>query len=150
MKKINDKSSPWLDCYNIKLKSINNDPTRLQVSSAGVVQTSPEPEILVEDHTSWIFKNPADSSQAYLTGISDDGTQTDKKYLEQYQNETLKELTKDTKKKLTQLNKDVYRAKYHEQQIVQKQLEASLNSGKKYEWPLHVVDTDYDNYLITW
>ena len=48
-----------------------------------------------------------------MTGVSDDGSQG-KEYAEKFKNETLRELTKDMKKNLTQLNKDVYRAKYNE------------------------------------
>ena len=62
MKKQNEKTSPWLDCYILDLKPISDDPQRLQVSTAGVVQYSVDKDILVDDHIAWVFKNEKDSS----------------------------------------------------------------------------------------
>ena len=59
---MNEKLSAWLECYNVKLDPIDGDAERVQVSSAGVATPSPDLEILVEDHTSWIFKNPKDNA----------------------------------------------------------------------------------------
>lgn len=82
--------------------------------------------------------------------MTDDGTEKFKESLDEFQDSMLKPLTREQKLKMTSHHKDLYRAKEKEQNTMKFQLLQAVNKGDKYEFPVNIVDTDYDNFLITY
>ena len=51
---------------------------------------------------------------------------------------------------MTTYDKDFYRGKLHEHTAIRNQIAEALKSGNDYDFPLQVVDTDYEHFLITY
>ena len=123
-----------------------SDPKVFQMRMAATGQGE---EILVDDYTAVIFKHPSDSSLGAISSKNDLGSNLDKKQIKE-DFKTLPPLTAEQKKGMIRFDIDVYEQKQIVQEGQYQAMKFQLRDDERYRFPLEIIDTDYENYLITY
>lgn len=135
----------WLDCNAMELKA-TSDPKIMQIRTAAVGQGE---EILVDDYMAVIFKHPTDSSLGAMTSKNDLDGNLDKKQIKE-DFKILPPLAVVVKNKMIQTDIDVYEQKQVVQEGQFQAVKFQLRDDERYRFPIEIIDTDYENYLITY
>ena len=106
-------------------------------------------EVLYEDYMGLAFTHPEDSSLAAVSSVVDDGTVEHDVLLEILEQEFDGHADEELLQQVDTQDIEVHVAKMRDIVNLQEHLRRVNETGDRFLNPLQVVDTDYDNFLLT-
>jgi hypothetical protein len=139
----------YSECVQIRLNAIDNEPKKLQLLAG--VSFKEDDQVVFDDTVVLNFNHPSDSSLAAIS-VSDElhGEMTDVDAVANLQSLNLPELTKEQRENLDVTDIDLYERKIEELKLLKDLITDNIRKGNRYAYPLMVLDTDYDNFLVTY
>lgn len=138
------------DCGHMKLESIDaNNSTLLQMSQG--ISWKDHNEVIYDDHQVLVFNHPVDSSIAAVTSLEDKYAEVkDESNINQFDTLLMKELSIDARENMDIMDVDLHDRKKEEMQMMHDNVVDSIKGGDRYLNPFMILDTDYDNYMVTY